>query len=120
MPVTALVEPWCCFQVARGVVFRSYEVRVDRMTVLRGNVSEEAALFASISAAATPVVSAVVFRCASFLGSLASKQLQPALQRYQMQAAARGVLLSMSAPNRFTKLRLYVASGRHNPLMIKG
>ena len=54
-------------QVEQGVVFRNYEVRVDRMTVLRGNSTEEAALFASIPAAATPVISVVVFRSAADL-----------------------------------------------------
>jgi len=44
------------------VVFRSYEVVVDRMTVLRGNKSEENALYASIPTASAPVTSIVMFR----------------------------------------------------------
>ena len=52
-------------QVQHGVVFKTYEVRVDRMTVLRGNMTEEDALFANLTATATPVISLVVFRSAA-------------------------------------------------------
>ena len=51
-------------QVQQGVVFRTYEVRVDRMTVLRGNMTEEATLFANLAFGATPVISVVIFRSA--------------------------------------------------------
>ena len=49
-------------QIGKGVLFRSYEVVVDRMTVLRGNKSEENALYASIPATSVPVISIVMFR----------------------------------------------------------
>ena len=45
------------------MVFATYEVRVDRMTVLRGNATEQEALFQSIPADAPQVVSMVAFRC---------------------------------------------------------
>ena len=50
-----------CVQIQKGVAFSTYEVRVDRMTVLRGNTTEQAALLAS-AANATRVVSMVAFR----------------------------------------------------------
>ena len=54
-------------QIGQGVVFRSYEVVVDRMTVLRGNKSEENALFGTIPATSAPVISIVMFRCGANL-----------------------------------------------------
>jgi hypothetical protein len=50
-----------CVQIQKGVAFSTYEVRVDRMTVLRGNTTEQSALLAS-TANATRVVSVVAFR----------------------------------------------------------
>jgi hypothetical protein len=52
---------FACVQIQKGVAFSTYEVRVDRMTVLRGNTTEQAALLAS-AANATRVVSMVAFR----------------------------------------------------------
>lgn len=49
-------------QIQNGVAFSTYEVRVDRMTVLRGNTTEQAALLASAENG-TRVVSVVAFRC---------------------------------------------------------
>jgi hypothetical protein len=49
-------------QIEQGVVFRTYEVIVDRMTVLRGNKTDEDALAASIPMNLSSVVSLVVFR----------------------------------------------------------
>ena len=37
---------------------------MDRMTVLRGNMTEEATLFANLASEATPVISVVIFRSA--------------------------------------------------------
>lgn len=48
-------------QIQKGVVFSAFEVRVDRMTVLRGNSTEQAALLAD-AANGTQVVSVVAFR----------------------------------------------------------
>ena len=61
-------------QVKQGVVFRSYEVVVDRLTVLRGNYTEEAALFANLTAEATPVISIVVFRCVAIYGTIPNQK----------------------------------------------
>lgn len=49
-------------QIQNGVAFSTFEVRVDRMTVLRGNTTEQATLLAS-DENGTRVVSVVAFRC---------------------------------------------------------
>jgi hypothetical protein len=56
----------CCSQgsaaqIHKGVAFSTYEVRVDRMTVLRGNTTDQAMLLAS-AANGTGVISVVAFR----------------------------------------------------------
>ena len=58
---SSIAADCACVQAQKGVAFSTYEVRVDRMTVLRGNTTEQAALLAS-AANATGVVSIVAFR----------------------------------------------------------
>ena len=49
-----------CAQTQQGVVFSAYEVKVDRMTVLRGNTTEQTQLRALAAATATANVTSVV------------------------------------------------------------
>jgi len=49
-------------QIEQGVVFSTYEVRVDRMTVLRGNATEQQLLLPPALSNSTRVVSMVAFR----------------------------------------------------------
>lgn len=51
-----------CLQIAQGVVFSTYEVKVDRMTVLRGNTTEQADFLAIATAEAVNATSVVAFR----------------------------------------------------------
>lgn len=50
------------YLIDRGVVFATYEVKVDRMTVLRGNRTEQALLFGRTPNVSSNVTSVVAFR----------------------------------------------------------
>lgn len=54
----------CVLQIQQGVVFATYEAKVDRMTVLRGNATEQASLYAlaAQSAGGFNTTSVVAFR----------------------------------------------------------
>lgn len=73
-------------QIQRGVVFSTFEVRVDRMTVLRGNTTEQVALLAG-AANGTQVVSVVAFRCICSLPLPATDHFESTKHMQRSEAA---------------------------------